>query len=130
MSQSYQACKSRCIFHSLTSHQTVTIYDYDNTNFIVFVLNWAMKIKLKETDYTVNYCIYYTNERGKPKRGYHKPALKCFYSFYFCQERKVRYYYCTEKYIYAHNLLTVTVLIWAKAVKSEMVQVQRRFKDL
>ena len=25
----------------------------------------------------------YTNERGKPNRGCHKSALKCFYSFDF-----------------------------------------------
>ena len=43
----------------------MTSYDYDYMNFIVSLLNWAMKIKSKETDYTVNYWIDYTNERGK-----------------------------------------------------------------
>ena len=54
-------------------------YDYDCMNFIVSVLKWAIKIKSKETDYIVNYQIDYTNERVKPNRGCHKPALKCFY---------------------------------------------------
>ena len=32
-------------------------YDNDYVNFIVSVLNWAIEIKSKETDYTVNYQI-------------------------------------------------------------------------
>ena len=40
------------------------------------------------------------------------------------------YHYCAEKCIYTYSLLTVTVLIWKKAVKSQMVYVQKRFKDL
>ena len=58
-------------------------YDYDCMNFIVSVLKWAIKIKSKETDYTANYWTDYTNEGGEPNRGCHKPALRCFYSFYF-----------------------------------------------
>ena len=50
---------------------------------MISVLNWAIKIKSKETDYTVNYQICYTNERGKPNRCCDKPALKCFHAFYF-----------------------------------------------
>ena len=68
-------------------------YDYDYASFIVFVLNWAVKIKSKESDYAVNYWIDYTNERGKPNKGCDKPALKCFYFLFFCQEWKVRYHY-------------------------------------
>ena len=49
-------------------------------NFIVSVLNWAIKIKSKQTDYTAN---YWKLMREKLNRGCHKPALKCFYSFYF-----------------------------------------------
>ena len=52
-------------------------------NLIVIMLNWAVKIKSKEAHYTINQWIDYTNERRKPNRGCHKPALKCFYSFYF-----------------------------------------------
>ena len=44
----------------------MTIYDYDNMNFIVSVYNCAVKIRSKETDCTVNYQMDYTNERGKP----------------------------------------------------------------
>ena len=58
-------------------------YDYDCMNFIVSVLKWAIKIKSKETDYTANYWTDYTNVGGEPNRGCHKPALRCFYSFYF-----------------------------------------------
>ena len=58
-------------------------YDNDYVNFIVSVLNWAIEIKSKETDYTVNYQIDCPKEWGKPNGGCHKPALKCFYSFYF-----------------------------------------------
>ena len=45
------------------------IYEYDYMNFIVSILKWAIKIKSKENDYTVNYQIDYTNERGKFNRG-------------------------------------------------------------
>ena len=70
------------------------------------MLNWAIKAKLKETDYTINYLIYYTNERGKPNRGCHKPALKCFYSLYFSVKYE-RWDTITEKCIYEYNLLNV-----------------------
>ena len=66
-----------------------------------------MKTKSKETDYTINYLIDYTNERGKPNRGCHKPALKWFYSFYF-SVKNGRLDTITEKCIYAYNLLNVT----------------------
>ena len=57
----------------------MTIYDYDYMNFIVSVLNRAIKIKSKETDYAVNYQNNYNIERGKPYRSCHKPALKYFH---------------------------------------------------
>ena len=51
-------------------------------------MNSAIKMKTKETDYTINYWIDYTNERGKTNRDCHKPALKCFYSFYFSDKNE------------------------------------------
>ena len=70
-------------------------------------MNWAIKTKSKETDYTINYRIDYTNEGGKPNRGCHKPALKRFYSFYF-SVKNGRWDTITEKSIYAYNLLNIT----------------------
>ena len=58
----------------------MTSYDYDYMNFIVSVLNWAVKIKSKETDYTVNYLIPMREEN--PKEVTISLLLKCFYSFY------------------------------------------------
>ena len=71
-------------------------------------MNWAIKIKSKETDYTINYWIDYTNERGKPNRSCHKPALKCFYSFYFMSRMEGKIATITEKCIYAYDFLNVT----------------------
>ena len=76
-------------------------------NLIVPMLNWAIKIKSKEAGYTINYWIDYTNDRGKPNRGCHKPALKCFYLFYF-SVKNGRWDTITGKCIYAYNLLNVT----------------------
>ena len=72
------------------------------------MLNRAIKIKSKEADYTINYWIDYTNERGKPNRGCHKRVFKCFTSFYF-SVKNVRWWdTITQKCIYAYNLLNVT----------------------
>ena len=35
----------------------MTICDYDSMNFIVSVMNWAIKIKWNETDYTIEQII-------------------------------------------------------------------------
>ena len=35
----------------------MTICDYDSINFIVSVMNWAIKIKSNETDYTIEQII-------------------------------------------------------------------------
>ena len=43
----------------------MTSYDYDYMNFIVSVLNWAVKIKSNETDYNVNYLIPMREENPK-----------------------------------------------------------------
>ena len=83
-------------------------------------MNWAIKIKSKETDYTINYWIDYTNERGKANRGCHKPALKCFYLFYFSVKNGGEDT-ITEKCIYACNLMNVTGIYLSEAVKSQMV---------
>ena len=79
-------------------------------------MNWAIKIKSKETDYTINYWIDYTNERGKPNGGCHKPALKCFYSFYF-SVKNGRWDTITKKCIYAYNLLNVTDINLSESCK-------------
>ena len=82
-------------------------------------MNWAIKIKSKETDYIINYWIDYANERGKPNTGCNKPALKCIYSFYF-SVKNGRWDTITEKCIYAYNLLNVTGINLSEAVKSQM----------
>ena len=89
----------------------MTCYDYDYMNFIVSLLNWAIKIKSKETDYIVIHWINYINERGKPNRGCHKAALKCFIWFFYQEWR--------------WETLTVP-----RSVSTEMVYVEKRFKDL
>ena len=71
------------------------------------MLNRAIKIKSKEADYTINYWVDYTNERGKPNRGCPKPALKCFYLFYF-SVKNGRWDTITLKCIYGYNLHNVT----------------------
>ena len=80
------------------------------------MLNRAIKIKSKEADYTINYWVDYTNERGKPNRGCHKPALKCFYSFYF-SVKNGRWDTITEKCIYAYNLHNVTGIYLSESCK-------------
>ena len=88
-------------------------------NFTVSVLNWVIKIKSKETGYTINYWMNYTYERGKPNRGCHKIGLKCFYSFYF-SVKNGRWDTITEECIFTHIICwLLLVLIWAKAVKSK-----------
>ena len=79
-------------------------------------MNWAIKIKSKETDNNINYWIDYTYERGKPNRGCHKPALKCFYSLYF-SVKYGRWDTITDKYIYAYNLLNVTGISLSESCK-------------
>ena len=99
ISQSYQICKSHCIFHSLTSHQTMTSYDYDYVNFIVSALNSAIKINSKETDYTVNYWIDYTNVREKPIEVAISLLWNASIHLIFLSRMKVSYIDCTEKCI-------------------------------
>ena len=70
------------------------------------MLNGAVKIKSKEADYTINYWIDYTNQRGKPNRGSHKPALEYFYSYF--SVKNGRWDTITQKCIYAYNLLNVS----------------------
>ena len=79
-------------------------------------MNWAIKIKSQETDYTINYWIDYTNERGKPNGGCHKPDLKCFYSFYY-SAKNGGWDTITGKYIYAYNLLNVTDINLSESCK-------------
>ena len=79
-------------------------------------MNWAIKIKPKENDCTINYLIGYTNERGKSNRGWHKPALKCFYSFYF-SVKNGRWDTITQKCIYAYNLQNVTGIYLSESCK-------------
>ena len=83
-------------------------------------MNWAIKIKPKENDCTINYLIGYTNERGKSNRGWHKPALKCFYSFYF-SVKNGRWDTITENCIYAYNLLNVTGIYLSERCKKSNV---------
>ena len=126
ISQSYQACKPRCIFHSLISHQTMTIYDYDYMNFIVSVLNWAIKVKSKETYYAVNYWIYYSNEREKPNRRCHKPAWKCFYSFYFSVKNGRWDTITVPRSVSTHiNCWLLLILIWKSYKKSNGVSAEK-----
>ena len=79
-------------------------------------MKWAIKVKSKEADNTINCLIDYTNERGKSNRGCHKPTLKCFYSFYF-SVKKGRWDTITEKCIYAYNLLNVTDINLSESCK-------------
>ena len=80
------------------------------------MLNWAIKVKSEEADYTINCWIDYTNERGKPNRSCHNPALKCFYSFYF-SVKNWRSDTITQKSIYVYNLLNVTVICLGESCK-------------
>ena len=80
------------------------------------MLNRAIKVKSKEADYTINYWVGYTNERGEPNRGCHKPALKCFYSFYF-SVKNGRWDTITQKCIYACNLQNVTGIYLSESCK-------------
>ena len=58
------------------------------------------------------------NERGKPNRGCHKPALKCFYSFYF-SVKNGRWDTITQKCIYAYNLQNIMYLL---AISKKLLQ--------
>ena len=80
------------------------------------MLNWAIKMKSKEADYTINYSIDYTNGREKPDRGCHKPALKCSYSFYFSVKNR-RWHNITQNCVYAYNLLNVTGIYLSESCK-------------
>ena len=80
------------------------------------MLNRAIKIKSKEADYTINYWVDCTNERGKPNRGCHKPALKCFYSFYF-PVKDGMWDTINQKCIYAYNLLNFTGIYLSESCK-------------
>ena len=80
------------------------------------MLNWAIKVKSKEADYTINYWIDYTNERVKPNRGCHKPALKCFYLFYFSVKNERRDA-ITQKCIYAYTLQNLAGIYLSESCK-------------
>ena len=84
------------------------------------MLNRAIKIKSKEADYTINYWVDYTNERGKPNRGCHKLALKCSIHFIFParMEGEIPLPRNVSAHIICRRLLEY---IWAKAVKTQIV---------
>ena len=79
-------------------------------------MNWPIKIKSNETDYTINYWIDYTNEKRQANRGSLKPALECFYSFYFSVKNGGSDT-ITEKCIYAYNLMNVTCIYLSESCK-------------
>ena len=96
------------------------------------MLNWAMKIKSKESDYTINYWVDCTNERGKSNKGCDKPALKYFFSFYF-SVKNGRWDTITQKCICVHNLQNVTGIYLSEScrksngVSAEKIQIFAMF---
>ena len=96
------------------------------------MLNWAVKITSKETDYTINYWVDCTNERGKSNRGCHKPSLKCLYSFYF-SVKNGRWDTITQKCICAYNLQNATGIYLSEScrksngVSAEKIQIFAMF---
>ena len=78
-------------------------------------VDWTVKKSEKKLT-ALNYWIDYTNERGKPNRCCHKPALKCFCSFYFSVENG-RWSTITQKCFYAYKLLNITGIYLSESCK-------------
>ena len=87
-------------------------------------LSYKNKVKRSWLYYKL-YIVYRTNERGKSNRSCHKPALKCFYSFYF-SVKNGRWDTITQKCICAYNLQNATGIYLSESCrKSNGVSVEK-----
>ena len=85
-------------------------------------MNWAIKIKPKENDCTINYLIGYTNERGNPIEVDISLLWNASIHLIFLSRMEGKIPLATS--VATHIIIIcwmLLVFIWARAAKSEMV---------